>query len=269
MKPILITLANEGMIRLTDNLLLNIRKAGMDNKLCIICTDKNTSNHYKDKEGVFVISRYQQVSRHNLFLGFLSHMVPRVTKRFRRRYSEYGTRFFRNITMMKYPGIKEVLEETGKDAIFIDGDIGIWRDLNPYFKNVNKLPEDILCSSEPNKKFCTGFTYFKNCKSTLDFINKHIALTKEKSKSRYYFDDQIIFNIIYDSKSCQASVKLLPESQFCNGHYLMTKGRWTQTGNVEEGIARKDMYTAHANWIKGIDNKISFLKKLGLYLLEY
>jgi hypothetical protein len=257
MKPPIVILGNKGMIKLMDNLILNLRKVGMLNKVYIIYTDEETRLHYEKKRNVILVDVNDSVNVD----------IPKD-------YANYETSLFQNITMLKYPGIKKVLEETGQDVIFMDGDIGVWREFNSYFKDVDKKDVDILCSTEVKSLYCSGFTYFKNCNDTLKFIGRHIEVAERRSKGNKYFDDQVVFNQLAHmgdnsrSKRCPAKVVPISKLQFCNGHYLQRKGQWTEDGKVENGVVRKDMYIAHANWMKGIETKISFLKRLGLYYVD-
>src|SRR3989344_2573246 len=280
------TLANKGVIKLVDNLIWNIKKVGMLNKLFIICADKITIDYYKDKSEIEVVEED------------LCNIEDQS------KYAEYGSQGFENIVIRKYPGIKKVLQETGKDVVFVDCDIGFWKDINSYYKSLGDLDFDVYCSSEPNYYYCTGFTIFRNNERVSRFIELHVSTHRKMSMLNKYVDDQTVFNYIVEqyakfprrlipfiltklvkkksnnfAKWCLSKVGLLmlrvlkfpakivplPESQFCNGHYLMTKGQWTSTGNLVDGIVREDMYIAHANWIKGVNNKINFLTKLNLF----
>ncbi len=228
----IITLANKGMIPLTDNLILNIRRVGMKNKRMVIYLDEFAGAEYFLKTG-------------------LVKAAPNIFNNTKSKYCEYGTKPFRNICMQKFPGIKKVLELTGRDAIYMDSDIGILKDFNPYFENVKA---DILCSLEYDGTYCCGFMYFRNTQNTLDFIDTHIEISSERIGREKYFDDQSIFNEIDEYDICLTKIAPLPESLFCNGHYM------------ESHKVNKDMYTIHANCIRGIDKKIELLRKLRLYL---
>ncbi len=229
------------MINLTDNLILNIRKVGMGNPIYVIYLDQFTYNHYKDKDIKLI------KADDNSF------------KNVRSNYCDYGTRLFRNITMKKFPGIKQVLK-LHKEVIYMDSDIGVFKNFNTYFKNAKA---DILCSVEYNGTYCAGFMYFKKNKRTLDFIDKHIQISNKRINKREYFDDQSIFNNI--SKWCDPVIIYLPEHKFCNGHYIEDRNSHFYPGCYP---VPKSAYIAHANCIRGLDKKIKLLKKLGLYLIS-
>jgi hypothetical protein len=248
MNSSIVTLANEGMIRLTDNLIYSIRKAGLENRIYVLCTDKEAFSYYQNDDRVETLESEDIQS-------------PETSN----KYSEFGTKFFKNITFHKYPGIKQVLEKDNNDVIFIDGDISILKNLDLYFDKYKKLNYEILCSLNRDNAFCTGLTYFIYCDSTLKFIDQHIALSKEKILSKRYFDDQDIFNELADSESCTTKITRLSESQFCNGKYLIIKGE--EEGGLNSRILDEEMYSVHANWIIGIESKILFLRKLGVYYI--
>jgi hypothetical protein len=248
MSSSIVTLANEGMIRLTDNLIYSIRKTGMKNRIHVLCTDKEVFSYYhKDERVVALFSEkvhFQEVSK---------------------KYSNYGSKLFQSITLHKYPGIKQVMKETHDDAIFIDGDISILKNFNSYFDNFKELNHEILCSQEPGGHFCAGLTYFIHCDGALKFIDQHIALSRERVLLEKYFSDQSIFNELANSVFCTTNITRLPESQFCNGYYLKSKGR--KEGALNSKVIDDEMYCVHANWIIGIESKICFLRKLGVYFI--
>lgn len=231
----IITLANKGMIPLTDNLIRSIGKAGMRNQIYVVCSDKYVYRRYNN---------YASIMLRNVFM-FMSDIKGNKTK-----YCEYGTKSFRNIYMQKFPGIKKILEGTKQDVIFIDSDCVILKDFNNYFKNVDA---DILSSLEYDGTYCCGFMYFRNTQSTLDFIDLHIRMSSKRVNFKKYFDDQSIFNEMCNRNICETKIAPLPESLFCNGNYI-------QNNKINE-----NMYIVHANCIRGIDKKIELLKELGLY----
>jgi hypothetical protein len=250
-----VTLANWGMRHLTRNLVRTIRSTGMSNTVFIACTDKKIEAEVKrwQKDQVALLQ---------------SEAVESITA----AYAEYGSLAFQRMMMRKYPAIKRVLEQTGKDAIFVDGDIGFWKDINKYFDQSALSQGDILCALEPDDiGFCCGFTYFTHREKTFRFIDHVIAEQKKiLGQSGEFIGEQAVFNSIVteNSKTCPAKVIGLPEKEFCNGHYLKTPGCWTADGDVRKGIVGSEMYLAHANWMKGIARKRRFLKRLGLYKSE-
>ena len=193
MNPSVVTLANEGMIRLTDNLIFSIRKTGMKNRIYVLCTDKEVFSYYhKDERVVALVSEsvhFQEVSK---------------------KYSNYGSKLFQNITLHKYPGLKQVMKETQDDAIFIDGDISILKNFNSYFEQFKEVNHEILCSLEHGGHFCAGLTYFIYCDGALKFIDEHIALSKERVLLENYDSDQSIFNELADSATCTTKITPLP-----------------------------------------------------------
>lgn len=209
------------MIPLTDNLILNIRKAGMDNTIYVVYLDEYTFDYYYEQS-------FTQIG-----LG--------LDKKIKSKYCEYGTRDFRNITMKKFPAIKLVMEITNQSVFYMDSDIGISKNFNPYFKNKDF---DMYCSVENDGTFCAGFIYLNNTKRTFEFIDKHIKISNQIINRIKYFDDQSILNNLVSN----AIIAPLRESDFSNG-YNQTKGK----------------YTTHVNCIRGIDKKIELLKRLGLF----
>jgi hypothetical protein len=244
----IVTLANEGMIRLTDNLIHSIRKTGMKNRIYVLCLGKEALLYYEKDERVVALDIE---NLHSPEGG--------------NRYANYGTQNFQNIILHKYPGIKQVMKETNDDVIFIDGDICILKNFNSYFENFKELNSEVLCSSNPDGDFCTGLTYFIHCDGAISFIDQHIALLKNKTLATEYFDDQTVFNELANSAACTTKITRLPENQFCNGYYLIAKGK--KIGTLSNRIIDGEMYSVHANWIVGIEKKIYFLRKLGVYFV--
>jgi hypothetical protein len=247
-----VTLANEGMTKLTNNLIRSIRSVGMNNDIYVTCMDSSTYANYSKNPDVSVLSVEDVVES------------PVSTE-----YSEYGTIKFQNMMMRKYPAIKQVLQGTKNDVAFVDSDIAFWRNIQEYFSTHIDVNTDILCSSEPDDiGYCCGFTYFTFRPNTLQFIDRFIVEQKTAyEKSGDFIGEQAIFNrlAIEEGEDCPAAIAALPEEKFCNGHYLKTPGRWTRSGNLSKGVVRDDMFIAHANWVKGVKNKVVFLKKLHLY----
>ncbi len=233
----IITLANKGMIPLTDNLIRSIRKAKIKNQIYVICLANYVYGHYNYYYSIFYLKVF---------------MLKSDAKGIKTKYCEYGTKDFSNICMQKFPGIKRVLKSTEQHVIYMDSDIAVLKDFNPYFKSVSA---DILCSLEHDSSYCCGFMYFKNNQNTIDFIDKHIELSNKRANKRKYFDDQSIFNEIDSTDICKAKIAPLPESLFCNGNY------------IESHEINEDMFTVHANCIRGIDKKTELFKKLNLYLI--
>ncbi len=158
-------------------------------------------------------------------------------------YYEYGTKEFSNVTFSKVPGIKSVLHKTKNDVIFIDSDIIVLRDFNNFIDLISSN-YDLIVSLEPNNYYCAGLVYYKYSKNTFNFIQKYIF--EMQRESDVYFDDQTILNeIIGDINHIG-----LYECLFCNGYYAMTNK-----------INMNCVYTIHANWVKGFDNKMRFLKE--------
>ncbi len=256
---VFVTIANHGMVRLTDNLIRSIRDVGMVNDIVVGCMDELAFRHYKKDKRVVAL----ELTGLPAWPGFETGV----------RYTNIGTRTFSNMMLWKYLAVERVLKETSRDVAYVDGDIAFWRSINDYFSLDHIQDVDLFCSVEPPISpghYCCGFFYYKNCEVVLDFVKYFIGRVTDRYREADYSDDQLIFNELVSQKDPNLLIKIgdLPEEQFCNGHYLKTAGRWTKDGKIKNGVVTNNMYMAHANWMVGDKAKVNFLKKLGLYQSE-
>ena len=199
-----ITLTNNGYRSLTDNLLISMRKLGIETQLKIYCIGDECYKHYKTE---YPYNEIEKISQDNEGLNNWIEYRACQSK------DTEGKKKWANITSYKlYCMHKELL--SGNDIIFTDGDIVFEK--NPYFYLMQNIGDnDLLIQNDTqccnNQKFCTGFFYMKSNEKTISITNFSEI---RKNINTFQNDQQYL-------RKCenQLDVKYLPLDLFPNGKY--------------------------------------------------
>ena len=168
----LITLTNDGYSPFTENLLLSMKKLGIENKLKIYCIGDKCYNHFREKYTHNEIEQIEPPDEYlKEWLGYKSAQNPDAE----------GKMKWANITSYKMYAIHNELIQDN-DVMFTDGDIVFEKDPIPYLtENIKDL--DLLIQNDNDsyqrRAMCTGVFYMKSndlTKEITDFsiIQQHI-----------------------------------------------------------------------------------------------
>ena len=202
-----ITLTNDGYKELTQNLLISMKKIGIESTLTIYCIGEDSyqffSNNYPHNEVILLDCK----------LIYLKNWIP---YRSIQNQDILGKQKWAELTSYKILCMNNELKKNN-DIVFIDGDIVFCR--NPLFyllKNIKNY--DLLIqndnSSYLKRQFCTGFFFMRSNKKTIDITNYN-EITKDLNK---FQNDQQFLRIFEN----QLNVSYLPLDLFPNGMYWRT-----------------------------------------------
>ena len=190
-------------------------------------------------------------------------------------YKEFGTGDFRLICKAKYYAITKTLRKTGKPVVFSDGDIVFLQNPAEFFESSQAIDSSKIlaqndryvgdCNGEIGVQYspgrrpkrsqvCAGFTGWQPTAAHLkiaEYIGRHVSADT---------CDQTVFNKLPFWK--RRHIQLLPQDRFPNGSFVF--------GDSEDGqpdIDLQDMYMVHANWMLGVETKISALKGSGYWYI--
>ena len=237
------TMTSNGYKYLTYNLWLSFKKANMNQKLLIICVDKESHMFFRT------------MSVPSMFYKPQKPVLPGTQP------SQFGSDTFMNYNHMKLEIADDIrIKVSAKYVIYMDGDIVVFRDFIPYIKEEFEKKDttflfqcDDLYDSQNKTQCCTGFFTFKRSnleRSTISpFLIYDSKLWKEIREDQPWVNKHIrMYNIPYD---------YLERSLFPNGVYIK-----------EERWKLNNPYLLHFNHLVG-NAKISTIKRLGLWYHNY
>jgi hypothetical protein len=178
-------------------------------------------------------------------------------------YSEYGTKEFNIITSNKWKIIIDALDSGYQNVIFTDCDVSIIRDCSNYVEQVaDAYPCGVQSESQPTfpPDLCTGFMFFsREAYGLLESVNE-INLASNVDRN-----DQDIFNLLVKSNpGLVKNIWVLPEALFQNGlHAPFHLGR-----KFDLQLGELSPFVFHANYVKGLKNKIKLLQRIGQWHLD-
>lgn len=207
----IITLTNNGYKTLTDNLLISMKKIGIEELLKIYCIGDECYDYYKSNYP------YNEIEKINLDDDSENSLSHWIEYRSSQNKDIEGKKRWANITSYKFYSINKELR-SGNDVIFIDGDIVFEK--NPYCYLMEHIGDSDLLIQNDNqtyndRQFCTGFFYMKSNTKTItitDFseISKNIDGFQNDQQYLRRFEKQM-------------DVKYLPLDLFPNGKYWREK----------------------------------------------
>ena len=176
------------------------------------------------------------------------------------QYDEIGTKGFNMVTSFKWLAMLEVLKKGYDTVIFSDCDIAY---LQEPFSIIRKISADydlgfqIETSNHYPPEYCSGFMFFN--KNQAQFLHQTFQINKKIRDSRN--DQQAINAILRHNVELMKSAYCLPQWLFpvgsMNGLLVAEK--------LEMVVASIRPILIHANWVKGIENKIALLKEVGAW----
>lgn len=157
----LITLTNDGYLEMTENLLLSMKKIGIEQTLKIYCIGSVCYDYLREKFPHNEIERIDVDNpRLNSWVEYRSVQNSDIE----------GKNLWADITSYKLLAINNELV-TGNDVIFTDGDIVF--DKNPFphiFENIKDGLELLIQNDEQTgqtPKMCTGFFWMRSNENTI------------------------------------------------------------------------------------------------------
>jgi hypothetical protein len=170
---------------------------------------------------------------------------------------DFGTSGFNSLSYLRYKIINELLDK-GKTVWYLDVDTVVLRDLNDLVSQF--ISKDIVMQNDINMP-CSGCMLCyptKTCKQIMTVIYS-LRTSSE--------NDQILLaHLLRTNKNIQ--LELLDHECFANGLLFFNEGsdnqiyRQLQLAFIN---TTKPLYLVHANWMIGVETKISALKKKNLW----
>lgn len=162
----IITLTNDGYKELTDNLLISLKKLGIEKALKIYCIGDESYNYFKKK---YVFNEIEQVD--NINGDYLKTWVEYKAA----QHSDIeGKKQWATITSYKIYAINKELV-MGNDVIFIDGDIVFEKDPFKYMLDCLETDTELLIQNDQQDgmtpAMCTGFFWMKSNENTIRITN--------------------------------------------------------------------------------------------------
>ena len=229
----LITLTNDGYKDMTTNLLLSMKKLGIEKKLKIYCIGTECFNFFKTN---YPFNEIIQIDVEGDYLKtwveYKSIQNPDMN----------GKKKWATITSYKIYCMNNELVN-GNDIIFTDGDIVFEK--NPFQYLIDQINDhDLLIQNDnqsySNHAFCTGFFYMKSNDKTKEITN---FKSVQENIDTFQNDQQYLRRF-----ERQLDVKYLPLELFPNGKYWRTK-------------LPKSPYIIHFNY----DTSIHKIKRMKTY----
>ena len=163
----MITLTNDGYIHYTQNLLVSMRRLGIETLMTIYCLGEKSFKFFKSeypKNTVIALDCDKSAHRYTEYKAIQNK-------------DEVGKRKWAELTSYKYAAINKELRNR-KNVIFVDGDIVFEKDPIPVLKNLvirNPNTELFIQNDSPKvtdrKCMCTGFFWMKSCPNTISITD--------------------------------------------------------------------------------------------------
>ncbi len=241
---IVMTFINDGYFEYIFNMRMNIRKTNIPWKLCVICADEKAFH------------RCQQYGIGAILLPTPTHLAESPIH----MHSSWNDSNWNRITFMKLDAIQYVMSfPEVKYITYVDGDIHIYRDFQPYLLN---LPSACLYiqSDCPKKDYyeysgdlCSGFMFFRNTDKMLgvmQYTNEDVIRNKQNA------DQQHIMNKVAE---LDIHVEQLDRRLFPNGVF---------SGDILD-VDVGNPYILHYNFIRGEKKRQMMARNGHWYALEY
>lgn len=160
---------------------------------------------------------------------------------------EFASEGWNTTTKRKFQFLLEYMYKMEPDEEFIFSDIDVQFFQNPkIFCRKALRDRDIVFQNDYYGHACTGFFYAKNNAAVTNLISNAVAVIKE------HRDDQAAVNHLL--KSHKIEYGLLPPQFFTFGMFY---NHWH---GEQEFPLPDNIVMHHANWVKGVENKIELLK---------
>ena len=256
---VFISVFNLGAIELAKNHLESLKRQNIDNYVAYVLDEE--SFDILQEEGYHVV-----------------WFKPENSTELSKEKEDFGTKLFNEFSYVRYLIIQQLLKE-GKAVWYMDVDTVVLSDLNLvynfYATNLKKY--DIILQDDINMA-CTGCMLCFPTEKTMDMLETTYSRRNDE------FNDQILLNTIVQEKYALTSsseyesqekiaILLLSRMEFPNGLLVFhPKHPNAQYAKLQEDFRSYRsgggrVYFVHANWMVGIDTKISALKTLGAWFL--
>jgi hypothetical protein len=237
----IITLTNDGYKHLTDNLLISLKKLGIEKSLKIYCIGNESYTYFKNK---YCFNEVVQVDVTDSYLNnWVEYKAAQST-------DEIGKKLWASITSYKIYIIHNELI-LGNDIIFIDGDIVFEKDPFKYMLDCLEPETELLIQNDHQENLtpnmCTGFFWMKSNENTINITNYDTIL---KNIDSFQNDQQYIRRF-----SRQINHKYLDLGLFPNGKYY------------RDNYNNIDPYIIHFNYDVS-DYKIKRMKSFNKWYLD-
>ena len=166
----LITLTNDGYMHLTQNLLVSLKKLGLETYLTLYCIGKQSYTFFKQNYPDNIVH----------YVPFYKDTNVKVSEWIEYRSLQSkdieGKALWADVTSYKIFVINKELKEN-KNVIFIDGDIVFEKNPLPkIFSIINENPElELLIQNDSGdnsrEEMCTGFFWMKSTSNTINITN--------------------------------------------------------------------------------------------------
>ena len=237
----IITLTNDGYMNLTENLLISMRKLGIEKMLKIYCIGQKSYNYFKNN---YYHNEIVQIDSDEEYLSTWVEYKAQQTKDIE------GKKQWATITSYKIYAInKELLRDN--DVIFIDGDIVFEKDPFKYMLESLEPDTELLIQNDQQKDMipamCTGFFWMKSNKNTKEITNFDTIM---KNIDSFQNDQQ------YMRRFAKRIVhKYLDLGHFPNGKYF------------RENVKEIEPYIIHFNYDVS-QHKIRRMKQFNRWYLD-
>jgi hypothetical protein len=239
----IITLTNDGYTEMTNNLLISMKKLGLESLLKIYCIGEKSSEFFRSNYPFNDVVQIDIQSKEDNYLEswveYKAQQNPDVE----------GKRRWADITSYKIYVLHQELTQ-GNDVIFIDGDIVFEK--NPFNYLLENLESDteLLIQNdeqlEDRPKMCTGFFWLKSNENTIKMTN---FTEIQKDLARFLNDQQYLRT--YERR---LKCKYLNLEGFPNGLYFREK-------------SPNDPYIIHFNYDVSA-HKIKRMKKYNKWYVD-
>ena len=221
---------NFGYKILTENFILSLLNLNFKFKLLLYCLDEESYKY-------FIVKNFKniEVKLYDCNLGGLS---------------TFNDKNWNNITMKKI-NIAETLMKQYKYVLHSDGDIVF---INPYFfvdtyLKLKTNDVDIVGQPHhPGNNLCAGYYIIKSSSKTLNLYGNNMLVERKAHEDR---DDEVYLEKLIQEK--KITLKVLDREYYPNGNIVKYRG------------LKQVPYMIHFNYMKGINEKSEFMKKLKLW----
>ena len=251
---IFISVFNYGAIEIADNHLASLKRQGIDNYMAYV-TDQESLDYLQAK-GYHVSfihpSDYTTSTTNNAGLT--------------KEKEDFGTNGFNDFSYVRYVVISKLLRE-GKTVWYMDIDTVVLSDVRRYVNDSNGC--DMIMQNDINMA-CTGCMLCYPTPATLKIMEDTFL------RRNANYNDQLWLNNIMKPmiEKNQCKIAYFQNHLFPNGllyfhalhanpHFLDLQKRFRKYRDEEKG----PVAFVHANWMVGIDKKITALKEHGLWFL--
>jgi hypothetical protein len=182
----------------------------------------------------------------------------------KKEYSEYRSKDFRILTLLKWDLMKESLQSHPESEALLFSDLDIYwlEDPNDYVSRLKSSKSVMFVQNDASRLrpnwCCTGVMFWKNTDQSVKFLSELRNRQKFRIESGMLQDDEDTFNQYISEPTSLLLFERLPIERFLVGRHF-TKLFFGSSKNRRQ-------FCFHANYLTGLNRKFESLQSIDKYI---